>query len=66
MKKGSIDMQTTHCRGPLGKRAGDHLGEPGQSRMSVNSMLGREAHLAFLDSLQFAVQFVLCNPHLFD
>ncbi len=27
-----IDMQTTRCWGPLGKRAGDHLGEPGWSR----------------------------------
>jgi hypothetical protein len=28
-RPGSIDMQTTRCREPLGKRAGDHLGEPG-------------------------------------
>ena len=38
----------------------------GVSKMTVNSVLGREAHLAFLDSSQFAVQFVLCYPHLFE
>lgn len=37
-----------------------------QTRVTVNSILGREAHLAFLDSMQFAVQFVLCHPHLFE
>jgi hypothetical protein len=38
----------------------------GLSKLSVNAMLGREAHLACLESQQFAAQLVLGFPQFFD